>query len=300
MNDFREWLSDNLRYIMLGFGIIIIIVVIFFGVRFVASVAGKKGNQNEKPKVTSEKDLPQENSKLQEESQKLEEEKAKEQTNVKEITSLLEAYYKALGDKDVKTIRASVDTLDPEDEKKILNSQYIQTYSDVSVLVKNSKEENAYVGYVSYKIKLKNIDTLYPALNQNYIRKNEQGAWYIVGTPYSEDVVAQIQEVNQEQEVADLIVKVSEEEQQAKDSDAALSNFLKELGITSSNAIKAENGSIIKTKDGCKLREEPDTQAKSLETLSAGEEVKKVGVSGEWVEVEYNDLRGFIRADLLE
>ena len=44
LDDFREWLSDNLRYFMLGGAILVIVLVLIFGVR--ACVGGKKGNSN--------------------------------------------------------------------------------------------------------------------------------------------------------------------------------------------------------------------------------------------------------------
>ena len=33
MDDFREWLSDNLRYFELGGAILLVVLLIFFGVR---------------------------------------------------------------------------------------------------------------------------------------------------------------------------------------------------------------------------------------------------------------------------
>ncbi|URW85556.1 hypothetical protein M5E86_18000 [Blautia wexlerae] len=46
---FREWLSDNLRYFMLGGAILIIVVVLFCGIR--ACSGSNKGNSemNRKP-----------------------------------------------------------------------------------------------------------------------------------------------------------------------------------------------------------------------------------------------------------
>ena len=41
MDNFREWLSDNLRYFMLGGAILIIVAVLFFGVR--ACIGSGKG-----------------------------------------------------------------------------------------------------------------------------------------------------------------------------------------------------------------------------------------------------------------
>ena len=43
---FREWLSDNLRYILLGLGILIAAVLIFFGIRSLTSVM--EGSDNSK------------------------------------------------------------------------------------------------------------------------------------------------------------------------------------------------------------------------------------------------------------
>ena len=40
VDDFREWLSDNLRYILLGLAIIIVLVIAFFAVRFVTDRLG--------------------------------------------------------------------------------------------------------------------------------------------------------------------------------------------------------------------------------------------------------------------
>ena len=51
MDDFREWLSDNLRYFMLGGAILIIVLVLFFGVR--ACVGSNKGNSGDGQKTAA-------------------------------------------------------------------------------------------------------------------------------------------------------------------------------------------------------------------------------------------------------
>ena len=40
MDNFREWLSDNLRYILLGLAVIVVIAVVVVGVRLVGSLIG--------------------------------------------------------------------------------------------------------------------------------------------------------------------------------------------------------------------------------------------------------------------
>ena len=47
MNDFREWLSDNLRYFLLGLGIVCVGIAIFFGVRAVNNLSKEVQVENE-------------------------------------------------------------------------------------------------------------------------------------------------------------------------------------------------------------------------------------------------------------
>ena len=42
MDNFREWVSDNLRYILLGLAVIVLAVALFFGIRFLTSAVGDK------------------------------------------------------------------------------------------------------------------------------------------------------------------------------------------------------------------------------------------------------------------
>ena len=44
IDDIREWISDNLRYIILGVGVLFIVLLIFLGVRLLGG--GKKGNSS--------------------------------------------------------------------------------------------------------------------------------------------------------------------------------------------------------------------------------------------------------------
>ena len=49
MDNFREWLSDNLRYFMLGGAILVIVAVLFFGIR--ACVGGGKGASDKRRQI---------------------------------------------------------------------------------------------------------------------------------------------------------------------------------------------------------------------------------------------------------
>ncbi|HIX29087.1 MAG TPA: SH3 domain-containing protein, partial [Candidatus Blautia stercoravium] len=50
LDNFREWLSDNLRYILLGLAILLVLVLLFFGVK-----ALTRGSSDGKTKDTDKK-----------------------------------------------------------------------------------------------------------------------------------------------------------------------------------------------------------------------------------------------------
>ena len=58
MDDFREWLSDNLRYFMLGFGILAVVLILFFGVRFISSKFGNQKTTEPKQETQQETETP--------------------------------------------------------------------------------------------------------------------------------------------------------------------------------------------------------------------------------------------------
>ena len=52
MDDFREWLSDNLRYILLGLGVVLILVIAFFAVRLVTGLGSPQ--KEKETEITTE------------------------------------------------------------------------------------------------------------------------------------------------------------------------------------------------------------------------------------------------------
>ena len=119
MNNFREWLSDNLRYIMLGFFILVILVAIFFGIRFLSShfsddsdttnkTAAETPSPTETPVPTATPtETPTPTPTVSD---------ALQQNAVPTVTALVTNYYNAIAAKDVNTLRGLVDTLSAEDE----------------------------------------------------------------------------------------------------------------------------------------------------------------------------------------
>ena len=55
LDNFREWLSDNLRYILLGLAILVVLVVLFFGAKALFGSGDKDKGSEPKQKTEQEK-----------------------------------------------------------------------------------------------------------------------------------------------------------------------------------------------------------------------------------------------------
>lgn len=54
LDNFREWLSDNLRYILLGLAILAVLLLLFFGIKAITGNSSDK-KENEPAKKTEQK-----------------------------------------------------------------------------------------------------------------------------------------------------------------------------------------------------------------------------------------------------
>ena len=146
MDNFREWVSDNLRYILLGLAVIVLAVALFFGIRFLTSAvgdrdadAGKNTEQNSDAGEDTETTTPTP-----------EPENTLEENAHQDVNELVTQYYTALGNKDVETIRTLVDALDETDEAQITRAQFIESYTDVNVYTVSGAEEGSYIVFAEY------------------------------------------------------------------------------------------------------------------------------------------------------
>lgn len=105
MNNFREWLSDNLRYFLLGIGIVCVGIAIFFGVRAVNTLSREAKPQNEAFEI-----------KIQDKDKKDEQDKKKEETaNTGE-----DAAIKAQGSGEEVFISPETKTEEPQQEPPVV------------------------------------------------------------------------------------------------------------------------------------------------------------------------------------
>ena len=301
MDDFREWLSDNLRYFMLGGAILIIVLVLFFGVR--ACVGSNKGNSGDGQK-TAAKDqgnVPSSPTNEGESDEKKEDANSMEEADA-DITALIKSYYKALGEKDIATLKTLEDDFTPSDESKVTNlKDYIEGYEVGDVYTKKGMTDDSYVVYACFSYICQGVETKAPALTQFYVYKNSEGNWVINnGALQDSEISAYMEKQLSDSDVSALIKKVQNELDQAQQSDPSLEEFLNGLGEEAVVSTEAEDGTMLTASEECNVRAEASTDADILGVISAGDQVQKTGTDGEWVQIDYDGQTGYIRGDLLE
>lgn len=302
LDNFREWLSDNLRYILLGLAILVVLLVLFFGVRAVTGLvtSKEKGNTTEKTQVVDSKN---DNTEAKDESKnndKKEETSSLEKNAYPEVNSLINSFYEAWGRKDIEQMKQLTDNLDAADEAKVTNSTYIESYNDITVYTKPGLTDDSYVVYASYKLKFTDIKTEAPGLSQLYVMKNEDGSYIIHNDSSDEKINAYLQKVTQDEDVQKLVSQVEDNLNSAIESDEDLKAFEEQLGQDSNSSARAEEGATLTVQEDCNFRAEADTEAEILDVIPGGTEVTKVADGPEgWIEVEYNNEKGFVSQDLL-
>ena len=301
MDDFREWLSDNLRYFMLGGAILIIVVVLFCGIR--ACSGSNKGNSGDEQKTTSEDQGNVPSSPISEgESDEKKEDANPMETADADVTALITSYYQALGEKDIATLKTLEDDFTPSDESKVTNlKDYIEGYEVGDVYTKKGMTDDSYVVYACFSYICQGVETKAPALTQFYVYKNSEGNWVINnGALQDSEISAYMEKQLSDSDVTALVSKVQGELDQAQEEDSSLADFLNGLGDEASVSTQAENGTMLTAIDDCNVRAEANTDAEILGVISAGDQVEKQGIDGEWIQIDYDGETGYIRGDLLE
>lgn len=232
---FREWLSDNLRYILLGLGILIAAVLIFFGIRSLTSVMESSDNSKSISQTSSTSKEEEESVTPSPEPEKKPEEDATSQSSSKEeevttltrdgneeITALMNTYYTALGGKNMEVLKTVVDDLSEEEQAQIAAETNIEGYQNITAYTFNGQQEGTYVVIAGYLCKYRDISTMAPGLCQMYVYTNTEGKLVIAAEVEDEAVNNYMSDILKQPEVKQLIADTQEAYEAARASDAKL------------------------------------------------------------------------------
>ncbi|MGI6096179.1 MAG: SH3 domain-containing protein [Lachnospiraceae bacterium] len=299
LDDFREWLSDNLRYILLGLTILVVLLVLYFGVKGIAGLL-KEDEDKEPDKVTEQDVSDNEEDADNSEKEPIDDTNPLEKNAYPELNAVIETFYTAWGNKDINSMKSVTDSFDATDEAKVLNSTYIESYNNINTYTKKGLTDGSYVVFVSYELKFVDIDTPAPGLTQVYVETDSNGKFYIHTDDEEPEIQTYVEKVTQDADVQELISTVQQAYQDAQNSDEELRQFQEQLGEASNMATEAADGSVLTVQENCFVRETPGTDGEVLGSLEAGDTITKVTNAADgWIQVDYNGSTGYVRGDLL-
>ena len=119
-------------------------------------------------------------------------------------------------------------------------TKYIENYDNITCYTQKGLEEGSYVVYAYHEVKFKSIDTLAPAMNEFYVKTNENGEPYIYLGVVDTETDEYLDEVRNSEEVMELIYDVNDKLQQAVNNDSSLSEFYLKLEETTQKVTKNE------------------------------------------------------------
>lgn len=322
LDDFREWLSDNLRYILLGLAVILIVVIGFCVVRLVmgsSSSDSKKENQvsaeSEGMTELSATEAPAAGTDPSGSTQNGTDVSGDTQStsglalNDAAILTLVKKYYTAVAAKDTVTLENIVSPWDEETENNVLrNDGVIESYNNISTYSKKGLVDNSYVVFVYFEGKVVNIDTLVPSLSMLYLTTDASGNLVVSDRNASQEVADYIESVRSDADVQALVADVDAQCERAKESDAALKEFMDAAGggddqneDSDSGTTVAASGEMVVTADAIRIRQEPNTNSAVMGMLVKDTTVTVLETAdGGWCKISYNSSAGVIEGYVMQ
>lgn len=298
MDDFREWLSDNLRYILLGLAIIVVLVIAFFAVKVITSRLGENETEAPSSETISETIAP---------TEAPTEQPTTEATNLLQtenqaILDIVTKYYNAIASNDIDELQQIGDPVDDESKAKILSNP-IESFSNISIYYKAGLIEDSYNVYIYYEAKLPNIDQLIPSLGNLYLVTKEDGSLYVVD-PQTHQDVADFMEKNAEEDadVLELRARVNSAYNDIVNSNPDLDALIKkikqpetEVDIPDAGSVDVHVSTSVTVTGNLNVRADSRQDSDQIGTLIPGQTVTRLEVlDNGWSKIRFDDGAGTI------
>jgi hypothetical protein len=145
-----------------------------------------------------------------------------------EIDKLVNQYYENSKEID-KEILASEKQSDEEAQTKETIAkirEVIEAYKHIKTYVKPGLEENTYVVFATYDIKLYNIDTLVPGMSSLLIVQDDAGVLRVKNTTNEDNVTEYINQLSKEEDMKEVIENVNAKLEDLVKKDSTVKEFV--------------------------------------------------------------------------
>lgn len=330
LNDIREWISDNLRYILLGAAGILLIVIIVFAVRLITG-GGSSKEDKQKAEQTTEAQTDGQTEAQAAEGQEAGtgNESGASVSNTTEdlvrnqvdVLNIVTKYYTAVADKDYDTLAGMCEVFDDSTRTAIeQQDRAIESFDNIMTYSKTGLKAGSYVVYVYFDAKLTGIDTKAPTLRELYLETDVEGN-LMVADESDPEVKAFRESCRTDADVQALLADVKNRFDAAVENDEALKNFVEsdsqgDTGNTdgdgTTNGDLADDGVVINATTGTmqatagvNVRGTPSADGTLYWTLSQGEQVEVLENDDTgWSKVRYitsdgTTIEGYVKSEYL-
>lgn len=310
----KDFISKNIRYIVIGVLFVILVIVI---IAFVKKGANESADTSQD---TSSLYLPETTVDVPTDDFEVD--------AYPTVNSLLESYLNAYAAGDADTVASLSNVLSEEERVKIqVQAKYVEGYSDYKVYTKPGPQPNSYFAFVTYNIKFAGLDNGVPALSSLYVCTNDTGALYVNKSEPTEDEKAYFQNVAIQPDADKLCQDVEVAYNEALEKDDAAAAFMPTLKSQINQEVKetlaaqqqadaaaqaaaeaeaqaaAElaNAVTVRVTELVNIRASASTEAESLGKATAGMEFTRYEMMDNgWSRIDYNGSDAFIKSDYLE
>jgi hypothetical protein len=308
LDDFREWLSDNLRYILLGVAGILVLLILFLAVRLFT------GGSSSKQKETEAQQTTELNSETETEAKSVSSNLVKDQEDILKVVT---DYYTARAAKDYDTLAQLCEVFDDDTRAEMEETDAtIESYDNIITYSKAGLTEGSYVVYVYFDAKVTGIATAAPCLRELYLITDASGNLVISDKDSNAEQKAYIESMRTDDDVQALIADVEKKLSDAKEQDESLKAYVESSGTSSAQTGESSDGTTddgtssgeaagtMMANTGVNVRGEPSADATLYGTLYEGMSVEVLeNLDSGWSHIRYTSdgttIEGYVMTQYL-
>lgn len=300
LNDIKEWISDYLRYILLGAAVLLFLLIIFFAVRL---IGGRKSGQEKKKEEVAETELQ-----TQEDVAPISTAGDKLERNQSDVLDLVTRYYTAKLNQDYDTLSEICEVMDDGVKAGYKSmDDAIEQYNNLMTYSKAGLTEGSYVVFAYFDAKMTGIDALVPTLRGLYLVTDEEGNLIVSSTKDHPDQEAYQEQVWTDDDVQVLRKDVSKKYDDTLAQNPDLAEYLESISSDagSTTGDDADGGDTDGTdgdtgdgsgaslgtmyaSTGVNVRGEPDAESTLYGTLQTGMQVEVLeNLDNGWSRISY-------------
>lgn len=134
------------------------------------------------------------------------------ENTVPELHTLICTYYTAYANGDIDTIKSISNYLEETEALRITAmSEYVEEYPQVTIYTRKGPQDNSYLAYVYFKMKVTNYEEAISGMETFYVCTREDGTLYLNEGEVSEEELEYIRNVASQEDVVDLYNRVNVE-----------------------------------------------------------------------------------------